>query len=71
MTNLTLLRRQKGFTQAILAKTLGIPRQEVNRLENGWVSKVRPDVEARLRKLFGPQWSLATLLKEPEPRPEG
>jgi len=42
----------------------------VNRLENGWVSKVRPDVEARLRKLFGPQWSLATLLKEPEPRPD-
>jgi DNA-binding XRE family transcriptional regulator len=71
MTNLTVLRRQKGFTQATLAHALGIPRQEVNRLENGWIQKVRPGVETRLQKLFGPQWSLATLLKDPEPRPEG
>jgi transcriptional regulator with XRE-family HTH domain len=70
MTVLAVLRRKKGLTQAALARSLGIPPQELSRLENGWLKRVRPDVEARLRQLFGQEWTLDALLQEPNPRPD-
>jgi len=66
MTNLTILRRQAGMTQAELARLLGLPRQEICRLENGWLRKIRPAAEQRLLTFFGPPWTLDTLLSEPE-----
>jgi len=70
MTNLTVLRRQRGLTQGQLAGLVGLPRQELNRLENGWLRRVRPDAEKRLREIFGPEWDLDSLIREPAPRPE-
>lgn len=71
MNTLALLRHKKGFTQEALAKTVGLSRQDLNRLENGWLMKVRPDVESRLRRVFGAQWTLEALLQDVEIKPPG
>ncbi|MFH1117277.1 MAG: helix-turn-helix domain-containing protein [Pseudomonadota bacterium] len=65
MTNLTILRKRRGLTQADLARILGVPRQTVNQLENRWLRRLRPDVEDQLRKFFGKEWTMDALLKEP------
>jgi transcriptional regulator with XRE-family HTH domain len=65
MTNLTILRKQKGLSQSDLAVAVGLTRQEVSRLENGWIAKIRPDVADRLRSIFGPTWTFPALLREP------
>ena len=67
MTNLELLRRKRGWTQAELGRRLGLPRAEISKLENRWTARVWPRVEAQMRELFGPSWDFAALMREPTP----
>jgi transcriptional regulator with XRE-family HTH domain len=66
MTVLAILRRKKGLSQAQMAELLGIARTDYSRLESGWFHRISPQVETKLKELFGSEWTLRGLLQEPK-----
>lgn len=64
MTNLQLLRMASGISQTQMAKTLGITRVELSKLENRWYSKASGRVQSELNKLFGADWTFDALMNE-------
>lgn len=64
MTNLQRLRTARGISQAQMAKTLGITRVELSKLENRWYSKAPKRIQSELHKLFGADWTFEALMME-------
>ncbi|MGO9119463.1 MAG: helix-turn-helix domain-containing protein [Desulfomonilaceae bacterium] len=69
MTNLKLLRMQRGLTQREVAGTLGISEITMSRLECGWFARPPGGIEQKLRQFFGPEWTWKQLMEQP-PAPE-
>ena len=70
MNQLKLLRQVRRMSQRDLAKRLGIGHCDLSKIENGWYSRVPGHVEAKLLKVFGPEWTFDALMQpvaEPTP----
>jgi transcriptional regulator with XRE-family HTH domain len=58
------------MSQRDLAKRLGIGHCDLSKIENGWYSRVPVHVQAKLLKVFGPEWTFDALMQEvAEPTP--
>jgi DNA-binding XRE family transcriptional regulator len=71
MTNLKLLRMQRGISQRDIAKQLGISEITMSRIECGWFARAPRGIEAKLQDYF-PGWNWELLMREaPTPQPIG
>ena len=69
MTNLKALRMERGMSQPEMARLLGVHSTFLSRLECGWFAKITPALDARLKQVFGLEWSFDALMgKPPSPR---
>jgi len=70
MNNLKVLRMQQGITQKEMASRLGVHLVTYGRVEGGWFTRPPADLEEKLRKELGVEWTFAELMKPaPIPRP--
>ncbi len=63
MNHFRYLRIAKGLTQRDLAKRLGVHETALSRMENGWIARINPTVERRIKRIFGSQWSFDRLME--------
>jgi transcriptional regulator with XRE-family HTH domain len=71
MTTLQVLRLKRGESQQEIAAALKIHPTTYNRIERGWLTKPPRELETRLQRIFGSEWSWETLMAEPPaPTPE-
>ena len=64
MNYIKMLRLQRNLSQEALAIMLGVHPTFLSRLECGWVARVPPRIEARLRATLGSEWGFTELMRK-------
>jgi transcriptional regulator with XRE-family HTH domain len=67
MNNLKSLRLCRGLSQRQIAVALGIHEATYCRIERGWLTRPPAELDARLQKVFGPEWTWERLMADAVP----
>ncbi len=63
MNYLLFMRLQRQISQRDLAMKLGVQQSVLSKLENGWLTRAPGNLERKLKRFFGPEWTFQRLME--------